>query len=207
MEMFLTLVIAVAYIATGIGAIWAALVARRQAQVTERSLAEQNERARLTLEYDLLTRLDDRAINPYSVRQIREASKYLRDNAFVGDDIVELPSFPFALGEVCDFFDEVGALLRQGVLRAESVWNVYGILAQAYWLVCKPTIEKEREEWKNPTLYENFEYLCRALAELDRKRGVPAHTPERLRQLMEDQSTRDEEPPTTPERGHPPKRR
>jgi hypothetical protein len=74
------------------------------------------------------------------------------------------------------------------------------------WLVCKPTIEKEREEWEDPTLYETFEYLCRTLAELDRKRGVPTCTPERLRQLMEDQTTIDEESPTTPERGHPPKR-
>jgi hypothetical protein len=90
----LNLVIAVGGIATGIGAIWAALVARRQAQVTERSLAEQNERARLTLEYDLLTRLNDRSISPYYVRQIREASKYLRDNAFVGDDIVDCHPSP-----------------------------------------------------------------------------------------------------------------
>ena len=35
MDTFLTLVIALGGIATGIGAIWAALVARRQAQVTE----------------------------------------------------------------------------------------------------------------------------------------------------------------------------
>jgi hypothetical protein len=42
-EALLTLVIALGGIATGIGAIWAALVARRQAQFTERSLAEQRE--------------------------------------------------------------------------------------------------------------------------------------------------------------------
>ena len=40
MEPLLTLVIALGGIATGIGAIWAALVARRQAQVTQRSLAQ-----------------------------------------------------------------------------------------------------------------------------------------------------------------------
>lgn len=57
MDKLLTLVIAVGGIATGVGAIWTAMLARRQVQVTERSLAEQNERARLTLEYDLLTRI------------------------------------------------------------------------------------------------------------------------------------------------------
>jgi hypothetical protein len=47
METLLTLVIAVGGIATGIGAIWTAWAARRQAKVTERSIAEQTERARL----------------------------------------------------------------------------------------------------------------------------------------------------------------
>ena len=67
MNTFLTLVIALGGIATGIGAIWAAAVARRQAQVTEQSLAEQrqflleqNERARLNLSVDLLFRYSDR---------------------------------------------------------------------------------------------------------------------------------------------------
>ena len=199
METVLTLVIAVGGIATGIGAIWTAWVARRQAKVTERSLAEQNERARLTLEYDLLTRLDDRLATPYYLRTFREASMYLRDNAFVGDELVEGTSITFALGEVYSFFEEVGELLRQGVLRAETVWNRYAVIAQTYWLVCKPTIEKERKKWKDPTLYEQFEYLCRVMAELDRKRGISAPTQELLRQSLEYQAAINIEPPTTPE--------
>src|SRR5215207_4911227 len=42
-DTLLTLVIALGGIATGIGAIWAALAARRQAQVTERSLVHLGE--------------------------------------------------------------------------------------------------------------------------------------------------------------------
>ena len=40
MDTLLTLVIAVGGIATGIGAIWAALAARRQAQISERASKE-----------------------------------------------------------------------------------------------------------------------------------------------------------------------
>jgi multidrug efflux pump subunit AcrA (membrane-fusion protein) len=43
MQTLLTLLIAVGGIATGIGAIWAAVVARRQAQLTEQSLTEQRQ--------------------------------------------------------------------------------------------------------------------------------------------------------------------
>jgi hypothetical protein len=46
-DTFLALVIALGGIATGIGAIWAAMLARPQAQLTERSLCEQKERLRL----------------------------------------------------------------------------------------------------------------------------------------------------------------
>ena len=224
MDTLLTLVIALGGIATGIGAIWTAMLARRQLDEqrrflkeqnevarrqtelteeslaqTERSLTEQNDRARLTLEYDLHTRMFDRLVSPYYLRQVREASECLRDNAFVGEDIVELPSFPKAVSEVCDFFEGIGELLRRGVLSAETVWNQYGHMARAYWLMCKPTIEKVREGWEEPKLYEDFEYLYRVLAELDHERGVPAPNREQLRQFMEMQATIDERPPTTPE--------
>jgi hypothetical protein len=79
------------------------------------------------------------------------------------------------------------------------VWNKYGAASLAYWLLCKPAIENEREKWEDPTVYEQFEYLCRGMAELDRKRGIPAPTQELLRQTMEYQATIDREPPTTPE--------
>jgi hypothetical protein len=206
MEPLLTLVIALGGIATGIGAIWAALVARRQAQATqrslaqtERSLAEQNERARLTLEFDLLSRLADQAINPYYQRMRRQAAKYLLDNAFVVDGVGEVSSMPLALFETWDSFEEVGDLLRRGVLSAEPVWIRYGHEAAAYWLVGKPIIEKMREEFEDPTLYEGFEYLCRVSADIDRKRGISAPTHDRARQTLEWEATRDEEPPTTTE--------
>jgi hypothetical protein len=46
--------------------------------------------------------------------------------------------------EVCSFYEEVGELLKFGLLRAESAWIRYYVVAQAYWLLCKPGIEKLR---------------------------------------------------------------
>jgi hypothetical protein len=92
MDTALTLVIALGGIATGIGAIWAALLARHQAQVTERSLTEQNERARLALEYDLLTRLQDRFASPHLLSMRRSTARYLLDNAFIEGHAVGMPA-------------------------------------------------------------------------------------------------------------------
>jgi hypothetical protein len=52
MDTLLTLVIALGGIATGIGAIWTAMLGRRQLNEQRRFLGEQNDRARLTLEFD-----------------------------------------------------------------------------------------------------------------------------------------------------------
>ena len=206
METLLTLTIAVSGIVTGIGAIWAALVARRQAQVTERSLAqterslaEQNERSRLNLEVDLLTRLRDRFESPHFLSRRRAAAKYLIDNAFVDDDMVEVECLNRAVFDVCNFYEELGELQRSGALQAESVWNSFGAMAQAYWLLCKPAIERRRQERGDPTMYGEFERLNRLGADLDRERGIAAHPQEWLRRLMQDEAVIGEEPLTTME--------
>src|SRR5215203_5322834 len=117
MESLRTLTIAVGSIATGIGAIWAALLARRQAQLTEhslaqteRSLAEQNERSRLNLEVDLLTRLRDRSESPHFLSRRRAAANYLLDNSFVDGEMVEVEHLNRAVLDVCNFYEEVGEL-------------------------------------------------------------------------------------------------
>jgi hypothetical protein len=199
METFLTLVIALGGIATGIGAIWAAMAARRQAQLSERSLAEQNERSRLTLEYDLLTRMIDRFNSPHFVSRRRAAANYLLDNAFVEDEVVEVPYVNDSAVGVCNFYEEVGEMLRFGIFSSESVWNRFSVRANAYWLLCKPALEKMREEREDPAIYIEFEYLCRVMAEVDRERGTAAPTQEVLRQVMETESVRGEEPAATTE--------
>jgi hypothetical protein len=204
METLLTLTIAVGGIATGIGAIWAALAARRQAQITERSLAqterslaEQNERSRLNLEVDLLTRLRDRMESPHFLSRRRAAAKYLIENAFLDGDMVEVERLNRAVLDVCNFYEELGELQRLGALQIESVWNGFGAIAQTYWLLCEPAIQKRRQERADPTMYEEFERLNRLGADLDRERGIEAHTQEWLRRLIKDEAIIGEESPTT----------
>jgi hypothetical protein len=213
MDKLLTLVIALGGISTGVGAIWAALAARRQGQIserqaqiterslpqTERSLAEQNERARLTLEYDLLTRMRERFESPQLRSNRRATAKYFLENTFVDDEVVEAPSMANAAVEVCNFFEEAGEMVRLGILGAESVTSRYSVHGQAYWTLCRPAIEKLREEWELSTIYEEFEYLSRLMADLDPEQGAAPQRLEVLRQVMEWESVVGEEPSTMTE--------
>ena len=107
MDTVLTLVIAVGGIATGIGAIWTAVAARHQAQLTERSLTEQNERLRLNLEVDLLHRLEDRYDSQIFIGRRSAVATYYLNNAFEGDDMVGVERLNEDAIDICNFFENV----------------------------------------------------------------------------------------------------
>jgi len=213
MDTFLTLVIALGGIATGIGAIWAALASRRQTQLTEQSLAqterslaeqseslrEQNERTRLNLEVDLLFRMADRYDSEHFMSSRRSAAKHAIDNFLVDEEIVEVQSLNHAAFEVANFFDQVGYLQRLGALQAESVWNTFGIIARVYWELYGAAIQKIREARKDPTIYENFERLNRLVADLYSEQGIEPLTPTEVRRIVEYEAIIGEEPTTTTE--------
>src|SRR5215217_6247000 len=152
METLLTLVIAVGGIATGIGAIWTAVAARRQAQLTERSLTEHNERLRLNLEVDLLHRMQGRYDSQLFIGRRSAAARYFLDNAFVDDNMVEVERLNDAATDVCDFFESLAYLQSIDALSAKSVWNNFSGDVRLHWAMCKSGIEKMREERQDPTL-------------------------------------------------------
>lgn len=169
MDTLLTLVIALGGIATGIGAIWAAVVARRRSP----SAAWPSR----TSVPDV-----DRFENQLFSSRRRAAARYLIDNVFVDDGMVEVPRLNRAGWDVCAFFEDLAHLQRLEALPAETVWNSFGSVTRTYWPLCKSAIEKMREEWEVPALYEEFQRLSRVLADLERERGIEPPTKVQLRQ-------------------------
>src|SRR3712207_726081 len=110
METLLTLVIALGGIAATVGAIWAAIAATRQARITERSLHERSERARVSLALDLLMRLEDSFGGPRLLDSRRRAAKHVIDNFFVSDDdmleIEEQRHVSRAAFDIFNFFEQ-----------------------------------------------------------------------------------------------------
>ena len=194
MESILTLVIALGGIATGVGAIWTALVARRQALVTEqtlveqrRSLREQDERARLSFEMDMLFKLADRFESPEFLRERRAAASHVKERCFMDDGgLLEVDYLDQTLARLLNFFEELGQFVKAEGLRAESVWNRFGWRTRRYWALYQPAIEKLRKEQSDPTLLEEFEQLNGLMADLDDHHGVErAITKQQLRWFVE----------------------
>jgi hypothetical protein len=188
MEPLLTLVIALGGIATGIGAIWTAVVTRHLVRLTEESLREQNERARINLEVDVMQRLDERGISQRYQNYTIRSFTYVKENYFVDDDILEVDHLDLASSQILNFYEELGYLTRTGVLQPERVWNTYEDTLTASWVLWDPAVKKMREEKKDPTIFEDTEYLYHQLLDLNRQRGLGSERPtkEDLRRFVED---------------------
>jgi hypothetical protein len=208
MDTFLTLVIALGGITTGIGAIWAAMLARRQGRVTEQSLREQlksfqeqnksfqeqNERARLSLEVDMLLKFYERfqgkGLSQSETR--RSAAKHIKDNFFRGDnDLLEVDHLNKAGEDVLNFFELMGLLVRAATIDERLVQELFAFRLVRYWELCKPAVERAREEDRSPDLWVNFEYLANrmiALAKVDGGIEAEGFTKTQLRRFVEEEA-------------------
>jgi hypothetical protein len=200
MEPILTLVIALGGIATGIGAIWTALVTRHLARATERSvvqsekslaeqsqhLREQNERARINLEVDLMYRLVELFNSPRYQNYRKRSLTYVIENYFADDNILEVQHLDPASEAIFSFFEDIGYLTRIGVLRIERVWRQFEGILYA-WTLWEHAVKKVREEFQDPLAFEELEYLYRQLVDYDIQRGGTGAPPtqEELRQFVE----------------------
>ena len=215
MDTWLTLVIALGGIATGIGAIWAAMlarrqldeqrrflveqieIARRQAQATEQSLSEQNERAReenerarLSFEVDTMLKMRDRWESPTFLDIRRNAANHVKEHFFTADGgLLDVEHLDVYASRLLGLFELLGDLVKEGIVRDEKVWHVFGWAVRQYWALYRPAIEKMREEYEDPTIFEDFERLEALMADLDRERGVGEAmiSKQELRRYVEDQ--------------------
>ena len=112
-----------------VGAIWAAFASTRQAQYSRRlasaaernvgeqmrSFKEQNERARISFEMDMLFRLEDRFHTQRLVNTRRRVANYIKENFFTPDGgMLEVSHVHPDSLQLLTFFEEVGHLRSMG---------------------------------------------------------------------------------------------
>lgn len=77
-----------------------------------------------------------------------------------------------AATHVGDFWERMGYLTRTGHMNRQFVYDQWTIGAQQWWARLRPTALAARERDEEPRLWEEFEWLARMMAEMDRKAGV-----------------------------------
>jgi hypothetical protein len=137
---------------------------------------------------DVMQRLDERGISQRYQNYTIRSFTYVKENYFVDDDILEVDHLDLASSQILNFYEELGYLTRTGVLQPERVWNTYEDTLTASWVLWDPAVKKMREEKKDPTIFEDTEYLYHQLLDLNRQRGLGSERPtkEDLRRFVED---------------------
>jgi hypothetical protein len=202
METYFTFVLAIGGIATGIGAIWTALVARRQlgeqrrlleedaeiarrqAQVMEEtliqqreSLRSQNERARVSLEVEVMYKLWKQWESRTFQRYRHQNMQYVSDHFLVDGDLREVKQMDTSGRLLFDFFDEIGYLTRSGVVSIERVTSTFGTPLRLGWALFESAIKLHREESSSPYRYTNCEDLYHRILDYDKARGGTGNPP------------------------------
>lgn len=125
-------------------------------------------RQRLTAAATLLTTLSS-TFESLEMRQ-RRATFALMLYTFDKREEIDL----YSTDSVLDFFEEVGHLVKRGVLDKEMAWNhFFWHLERYYQAVSSPVnlIRKARSKHKFPTLYSEAEWLFNELKVFREKRG------------------------------------
>jgi hypothetical protein len=88
--------------------------------------------------------------------------------------------------EVCAYFEDIGLLLRRRVVPVYFVWSMLADDVLDYWPLLRDYLTWVRQSTKNQTYYEDFDFLWKRIAALEKKRtGVePAYPEDDLREFL-----------------------
>lgn len=71
--------------------------------------------------------------------------------------------------EVMDFFENVGLLVKKGVIPLEYIWSGYYYWILNYWTAFQKYVYWYREKGDDVTYYDAFEYLFKRVLDFDER--------------------------------------
>jgi len=113
---------------------------------------------------DLLTRLYSTMVSKDWLEAWQKVQS--RETLNYGDYMEKYGSVE--LNEIFVFFDELGRLLKKGLIDIELIPLTYGQVS-ATWEKIKPVLEGSRKRYNAPKHGEYAEYLCSELKKIEQK--------------------------------------
>jgi hypothetical protein len=119
-------------------------------------------RSRFSMNLDLVLKLDDRF----------NSAEFKRLRATIAESILEHGKEQIIddIEDVFDFFETVGYFVKHNALNKKIVWHTFYVWIHGYWSEGKEDIHLMRQEKKDDTLYEDFQWLHNKLLKIERAR-------------------------------------
>lgn len=76
--------------------------------------------------------------------------------------------------EVASFFEELGMYVSSKLLPDKVIWDTYSWPVECYWRLYQGGIKEMRNEFRDPTIFIEFENLGIRMRKLNSKYGAPA---------------------------------
>lgn len=112
---------------------------------------------------DFLLRLESRFCSNEMVKKRKKFILLLKD---APEDFERMDSFR----DVFDFFEDLGLLLRKGIIPIELVWSNYCHWILNYWVASQGYVNWARNKDADPTLYCEFEILFKRIRTYEERR-------------------------------------
>src|SRR5262245_6929591 len=93
------------------------------------------------------------------------------------DGVREVDIAPGSASALVNYWEGIAQLARSGNMDLPSLYATYGYVCQAWWALLEQRIHWWRTEQRDPSDAENFEWLARAMRNMDRRAGRPAFDP------------------------------
>ena len=79
-----------------------------------------------------------------------------------------------AEGEVLGFFEEMGFMLKKGVVDKDFIWETYSYFIEHYWSMLESNIKEFRLSTRDNSWFKNFESLRDSVRKYSEKKRCPS---------------------------------
>jgi hypothetical protein len=86
-------------------------------------------------------------------------------------DGAELGSLPDEVTHIGNFWEGVSFLVRSGHVDRRLVYSSFSVVIGAWWTWLTPTVLRWRTDENDADTWDDFEWLARLMADMDRKAG------------------------------------
>jgi hypothetical protein len=131
---------------------------------------------------NFLLTLDDRFFSDKMKKDRRDLAKALLEDPENMERIDNL------IDPVIAHFEDLGILLRKGLVLDELIWDMEGYYILRYWQLSKKYIDWLRNKEKDETFYMDFDLLYNRILKIEKKRRKKFQiTPEGIKEFLEEE--------------------
>jgi hypothetical protein len=140
------------------------------------ALIIESRRSRITLQTDLLLKLDDKFYAPEMIEKRKVAAKKLLKEEFPNPE----------LDDLLDCFSTIAYLVECKAINMDLTWKIFEYDIIRYWYCAEKHIRKTRRV--DPETWSTLQRLVKKLEDMNAKKGRPPLTKEELTRFLKEEA-------------------